>query len=68
LVSLNVTVEVMNALLLPLVLGLLYALVMRALPAGARPGRIYRWVVLAVVVMTSLLGVYAGLSGALAMV
>ncbi len=68
LVSLNVTVEVMNALLLPLVLGLLYALVMRALPAGARPGRIYRWVVLAVVVMTSVLGVYAGLSGALAMV
>ena len=67
LVGLNVTVEVMNALLLPLVLGLLYALAMRALPARVRPGRIYRWVVLMVVVMTSLLGVYAGLSGILAM-
>jgi len=63
LVSLNVTVEVMNALLLPLVLGLLYALAMRALPPGARPGRIYSKVVLAVVILTSVLGVYAGLSG-----
>ncbi|VAW22194.1 Manganese transport protein MntH [hydrothermal vent metagenome] len=67
LVSLNLAVEVMNALLLPLVLGLLYALAMKALPESARPGHIYRWVVLAVVVMTSLLGVYAGLSGVLAM-
>ncbi len=65
LVTLNVAVEVMNALLLPLVLGLLYALAMRALPAKARPGRIYRWVVLGVVCATSLLGVYAGITGAL---
>ena len=67
LVTLNVAVEVMNALLLPLVLGFLYALAMRALPARVRPGRIYRWVVLAVVVATSALGVYAGLSGASAL-
>jgi len=68
LVSLNVTVEVMNALLLPLVLGLLYALAMRALPERVRPGPIYRLVVLAVVAATSLLGVFAGLSGVLSMV
>ncbi len=68
LVTLNVAVEVMNALLLPLVLGLLYALAMRALPASVRPGRVYRLVVLAVVVATSGLGVYAGLSGALALI
>ncbi len=67
LVTLNVTVEVMNALLLPLVLGLLYALAMRALPARVRPGSIYRWVVLAVVLATSTLGVYAGLTGASAL-
>ena len=64
LVTMNVAVEVMNALLLPLVLGFLYALAVRALPAPARLGRIYRWVVLAVVFATSALGVYAGLSGA----
>ena len=63
LVTLNVAVEVMNALLLPLVLGLLYALAMRALPARVRPGLVYRWVVLSVVVATSTLGFYARLSG-----
>ncbi len=65
LVSLNLAVEVMNALLLPLVLGFLYVLAMRALPEKARPGPIYRRIVLAVVVTTSVLGVYAGISGAL---
>lgn len=65
LVSLNVAVEVMNALLLPLVLGFLYLLAMRALPPAARPGPVYRWIVLAVVGVTSVLGVYAGISGAL---
>ncbi len=63
LVSLNVGVEVMNALLLPLVLGLLVALAMRVLPPHARPGPIYRWVALAIVVTTSAFGVYTGISG-----
>lgn len=37
LVALSIAVEVLNALLLPLVLGFLLALTFRALPAGSRP-------------------------------
>ena len=63
LVALSVGVEVMNALLLPLVLGFLVALAMKALPPAHRPRGVYLAVVLAVVVLTSALGVYGGLSG-----
>ena len=62
LVALAVGVEVMNALMLPLVLGLLVALAMRALPPAHRLHGVYAVVVIAVVVLTSLLGVYGGLS------
>ena len=62
LVALAVGVEVMNALMLPLVLGLLVALAMRALPPAHRLRGVYAVVVIAVVVLTSLLGVYGGLS------
>ena len=64
LVSLNVAVEVMNAFLLPVVLGFLVALAIRALPPGVRLRGWYRWVVIVIATLTSGLGVYGGLAGA----
>jgi Mn2+/Fe2+ NRAMP family transporter len=64
LVDLNIGVEVMNALLLPLVLGLLVLLAFRALPPEHRPRGVYAWIVVGVSVLTAGLGVYAGLAGA----
>jgi len=64
LVALNIGVQVMNAFLLPLVLGFLVALAMRALPEGRRPGGVYAWVVIVVAALTAGLGVLGGLQGA----
>lgn len=64
LVALNVGVEVMNAFLLPIVLGFLVALAIKALPPEHRLRGWYRWVVIFVATVTSALGVYGGLSGA----
>lgn len=64
LVTLSVAIEVLNALLLPLVLGFLLALAFRALPEHARPRGVYAGIVIATVVLTSLLGVVSGLVGA----
>jgi NRAMP (natural resistance-associated macrophage protein)-like metal ion transporter len=64
LVSLNVGVQVMNALMLPMVLGFLIALAVRALPRAHRLRGWYLWVVLAVSALTCALGVFGGLSGA----
>jgi len=64
LVSLNVGVQVMNALMLPIVLGFLIALAMRALPRAHRLRGPYLCLVLAVAVLTCALGVFGGLSGA----
>jgi NRAMP (natural resistance-associated macrophage protein)-like metal ion transporter len=64
LVSLNVGVQVMNALMLPLVLGFLIALAMKALPRAHRLRGWYLWVVLIVSVLTCALGVFGGFSGA----
>jgi len=63
LVSLNVGVQVMNALLLPVVLGFLVALAVKALPEAVRLKGWYLWVVVAVTVLTCALGVFGGLSG-----
>ena len=62
LVALSVGVEVMNALLLPLVLGFLVALAVRALPAEHRLRGWYFWLVVTVVTLTSALGVFGALS------
>ena len=62
LVALSVGVEVMNALMLPLVLGFLVALAGKALPPDHRLQGPYFWVVVSVVALTSALGVYGGLS------
>lgn len=64
LVALNIGVEVMNALMLPLVLGFLVALAFKALPAEHRPRGPYALLVVAVSVLTAWLGVYGGITGA----
>jgi NRAMP (natural resistance-associated macrophage protein)-like metal ion transporter len=64
LVSLNVGVQVMNALMLPLVLGFLIALAVKALPRAHRLRGWYLWLVLIVAVLTCALGVFGGFSGA----
>ncbi len=63
LVALSIGVEVMNALMLPLVLGFLVALAIKALPPEHRLRGGYLGVVLAVSLLTAGLGVYGGLSG-----
>jgi Mn2+/Fe2+ NRAMP family transporter len=64
LVFLNITVEVMNALLLPMVLGFLIALAIFALPPAVRLRGWYKWVVIATSLLTAGLGVYGGITGA----
>jgi NRAMP (natural resistance-associated macrophage protein)-like metal ion transporter len=66
LVGLSVGVEVMNALLLPIVLGFLYMLGLKALPDEYRLKGWYAWVVGAIVVVSAGFGFYAGITGALA--
>jgi Mn2+/Fe2+ NRAMP family transporter len=63
LVFLNIAVEVMNALLLPMVLGFLIALAIFALPADVRLRGGYKWVVIGVAGLTAALGVYGGITG-----
>jgi Mn2+/Fe2+ NRAMP family transporter len=63
LVSLNVGVQVMNALLLPLVLGFLVRLAMVALPPARRLRGWYLYTVVAVSALTCVLGVIGGLGG-----
>ena len=64
LVALNVGVQIMNALMLPLVLGFLIALAVRALPPAHRLRGWYFWLVTIVVGITTVLGVFGGFSGA----
>jgi Mn2+/Fe2+ NRAMP family transporter len=63
LVFLNIAVEVMNALLLPMVLGFLIALAIFALPPNVRLQGWYKWVVILVSTLTAGLGVYGGITG-----
>ncbi len=65
LVALSVAVEVMNAGLLPIVLGFLFLLALRALPEPYRLKGVYAWIVGAVVVVTAGFGLFAAVSGAL---
>jgi Mn2+/Fe2+ NRAMP family transporter len=64
LVALNIGVQVMNALMLPLVLGFLVALAFKALPPEHRLKGRYAWLVVVVSVLTAGLGVYGGIVGA----
>jgi Mn2+/Fe2+ NRAMP family transporter len=63
LVSLNIGVQVMNTLLLPLVLGLLVMLSVRALPPPLRLKGGYLVAVIVVLTATTALGVFGGLTG-----
>jgi Mn2+/Fe2+ NRAMP family transporter len=63
LVSLNVGVQVMNAFLLPLVLGFLVRLAMVALPPAHRLRGWYMYVVIGICAVTCVFGVYGGVSG-----
>jgi len=62
LVNLSVAVQVMNAALLPIVLGFLYMLALKALPVPYRLHGAYSVAVGVVVAIISILGVYAALS------
>jgi len=64
LVALSVGVQVLNALLLPIVLGFLYALALRALPEPYRLKGPYAVIVGVICFITAGFGVYAGLTGA----
>jgi Mn2+/Fe2+ NRAMP family transporter len=63
LVNLSVAVMVLNALLLPVVLGFLFVLAVKALPERHRLKGAYRIVVAITVVVTAALGVYGGIAG-----
>ena len=63
LVKLSVGVQVMNALLLPVVLGFLYLLARRALPEAHRLKGAYAVIVAIVIAITAGFGVYAALTG-----
>jgi Mn2+/Fe2+ NRAMP family transporter len=63
LVALNLGVEVMNAFMLPIVLGFLIALAVKTLPEPYRLKGPYFWVVCTVAALTCALGVFGGLSG-----
>lgn len=63
LISLNVGVQVMNALLLPVVLGFLVRLAMVTLPEAQRLRGWYLWVVAIVCTITCAFGVLGGIGG-----
>ena len=63
LVWLNIAAQVLNALLLPLVIGLLIALAVKALPEAARPRGVYLWLLLTISVVVIGVGVFGALRG-----
>jgi Mn2+/Fe2+ NRAMP family transporter len=63
LVALSIGVQVMNALLLPAVLGTLVALAMKALPPAHRLRGAYLWLVLAVCTLTAATAVFGAVAG-----
>lgn len=63
LVNLSVGVNVMNALLLPIVLAFLFVLARFALPKEHRLQGIYVWIVAIVLILTTSFGLYAGFVG-----
>ena len=63
LVKISVGVQVMNALLLPIVLGFLFLLARRALPDPYRLKGSYALITAIVIGTTAIFGVYAGLLG-----
>jgi hypothetical protein len=62
LVKLSVAIEVLNALLLPIVLGFLFAVARWSLPPEHRLQGVYAWVVGVTMSVTAGFGIYAGIS------
>ena len=63
LVNLSVAVDVLNAILLPIVLGFLFLLALTALPKPFRLNKYYAILVGVVLSATSLFGLIAGVWG-----
>lgn len=61
LVKLNVGIEVMNAVLLPIVLGFLFLLAYKTLPEPYRLKGWYAWTVFIILAITSIFGVAGGI-------
>lgn len=64
-VKLSVGVEVMNAILLPIVLGFLFLLAIKALPEPYRLKGAYAWGLGGLLAITALFGLFAGVWGSL---
>ena len=65
LVWLTIAAQVLNALLMPLVIGFLVALAVTALPGSLRPRGLYLWLLIGVSAVVSAVGLYGGVSGLL---
>jgi hypothetical protein len=65
LVELNIAAQVLNAFLLPLVIGFLVALAVKTLPGSLRPRGVYLWVLIGISVLVIAVGLFGGVSGLL---
>ena len=65
LVWLSIAAQVLNAFLLPLVIGLLLALAHTALPEALRPRGVYLWAAVTVAAIVCAVGLYGGVGGIL---
>jgi Mn2+/Fe2+ NRAMP family transporter len=65
LVWLAIAAQVLNAFLLPLVIGFLVALALTALPEGLRPRGVYLWLLVGVSAIVIAVGLYGGGAGLL---
>ena len=63
LVWLNIAAQVLNAFLLPLVIGFLVALAVKALPEPLRPRGFYLWVLIGISAIVIAVGLFGGVSG-----
>ncbi len=63
LIWLNIAAQVLNAFLMPLVIGFLVALAVKALPAPLRLRGIYLWLLVCVSTLVSAVGLFGGVSG-----
>ena len=61
LVWLNIAAQVLNAFLLPLVIGLVVALAAKALPEAVRLKGVYLWILVTVCTVVVAVGVFGGL-------
>jgi len=63
LVWLNIGAQVLNAFLLPLVIGFLVLLAVKSLPAAVRLRGACLWLIVGVTATVSVLGLFGGISG-----